>query len=279
MYSSVSIENNHISDIGDANDEGKSFIVGIGVRNAGAATLSGNTVRRVGRDTVRAPLRAGISAASVQRVRVGGNDISEVAPLDNYAGIAAGMTLRAPFAQADISLNTVNRDLDLASRDSRAQWHALLVDDRSGERRADRVGSYATIRIDDKRTLVFGARRPYLVNLATDADVTGAAIVKTASTSVLGNTLTARGITPTVQIETVGDCLFNNNCCELHGRSSAAVRIDSGAAVVSSNRVRGGEVSLQLPGDPRRKTVLGNVTTGAIVPQLSSPWDALNLLG
>ncbi|HEY2926039.1 DUF6519 domain-containing protein, partial [Piscinibacter sp.] len=45
---SVSIENNHVSDIGSAREGGAREVVGIGVLRAEAATVAGNTIRRIG---------------------------------------------------------------------------------------------------------------------------------------------------------------------------------------------------------------------------------------
>ena len=277
---SASIENNHISDIGGANDERTGFVVGIGVLRADAATVAGNTIRRIGQKAVRAPLRAGIAAASVQRLRASGNDISDVAPAGDYVGLAAGVMLRAPYAQAEVTLNHVDRDAQPSSQVSRSQWYALLVDQPLDERFVSRMGDYAAVRVDEARTLVVGARRPYIVTAAVETDVAGAVVVRGATACVLGNVLAARGATPAVEVEASGDCLFNDNRCELRASNrSAAVRIASGATIVSANRVRSGEVSIELLGDPKRMTVLGNVTTGIIIPQLSAPWDALNVRG
>ena len=278
--SSASIENNHISDIGGANDERTGSIVGISVLRTDAATVVGNTIRRIGQQAVRAPLCAGIAAASVQRLRASGNDISEVAPAGDYVGLAAGVMLRAPYAQAEITLNHVDRDAQPSSQVSRSQWYALLIDQPRGDRFVSRIADYAAVRIDEARTLVFGAKRPYVVTAPAETDVAGALVVRGASVSVLGNVLAARGATPAVAVEASGDCLFNDNRCELRANnSSAAVRITSGVTIVSANRVRSGKVSMELLGDPKRMTVLGNVTTGDIIPELGLPWDALNVLG
>lgn len=269
---SVSIENNHISDIDGADDAPTGFVVGIGVLRADAATVAGNTIRRIGQKAVRAPLLAGIAAASVQRLRVSGNDISEVAPADGYVGVAAGVMLLAPYAQAEVTLNHVDRDAQPSSQESGSlsQWYALLVSQLRGER--SRISDYAAVRVDERRTLVFGVKRPFIITAAAVTDVAGSA-------SVLGNVLAARGGTPAVEVEASGDCLFNDNRCELRGNNrSAAVVVTSGVTIVNANRVRGGKVSIELPGDPRFMTVLGNVTTGGISP-LEARWDALNIKG
>jgi hypothetical protein len=276
---SVSIENNHISDIGGVGDERVGFVVGIGVLRTDVATVAGNTIRRIGQKAVTAPLYAGIAAASVRRLRASGNDVSEVAPVGDYVGLAAGVMLRAPYAQAEVTLNQVDRDVQPSSQVSRSQWYALLVDQPLGKRLVSRIGDYAAVRLDDAGTLVFGARRPYVVTAAAETDMAGAVAVRGASVSVLGNVLAARGSTPAVEVEASGDCLFNDNRCELRANNGRAVRITSSVTLVNANRVRGGEVSIELLGGTKRMTVLGNVTTGVILPQLGPPWDALNVIG
>jgi hypothetical protein len=274
----VSIENNHISDIGGAGDGRTGFVVGIGVLRSDVASVTGNTIRRVGLNAVRAPLRAGIAAASVQHLRVSGNDVSGVAPAADYIGLAAGMVTYAPFAQADITLNRVDREEQPSSQPNRSQWFALRVDQPLGDRLVSRIGEFAAVRVD-ARTLVFGSSRLYVVTAVMDTDVAGAALVRGTNVSILGNVFAARGATPVVEVEVSGDCLFNDNRCELRASNDSAVRIISGAAIVNANRVRGGKVSVELLGDVKRMSVLGNITTGGINPKLGAPWDALNVIG
>ena len=84
-----------------------------------------------------------------------------------------------------------------------------------------------------------------------------------------------------MDISTAGDCLFNDNRCELRGTTGrVAVSLQSRTAIVNANRVVGGEASVLLQTDPKRVTVLGNITTGAIIAgasALGAPWDALNV--
>src|SRR5262249_41332185 len=99
---------------------------------------------------------------------------------------------------------------------------------------------------------------------------------------LLGNTLIARGATPAVDVVAPGDCLFNDNRCELRSAADVpAVRLVAGATIVNANRVLSGQIAIQLLGNTKRVTVVGNITTGVILAggALPAPWDALNVLG
>lgn len=275
----VSIECNQISDIGTSAGEAADMVFGIGVARADGASIAGNAIKRVGLTTERTALTAGVFTMGVSRLRVNGNEISDVAPPGDFVGIAAGIMVRAPYADVQVMHNQVDRDSLPSSQLTRAQWYALLMDQGLNTRSFSRVGTMAAVPVDKTRTLMFGGRRPYVASAVTETDVTGAAVIRGSAVSIVGNVLAARGMTPAVDVEASGDCLFNDNRCELRvNRSSSAVKIVAGATIVSANRVRGGEVSLELRGDVKRMTVLGNITTAGIVPNPGAPWDALNVL-
>jgi hypothetical protein len=98
--------------------------------------------------------------------------------------------------------------------------------------------------------------------------------------SVLGNTFIARGPAPAVEISAHGECVFSENRVESMLNVGRAVLITTGVGIISSNRVRGGDVSIHVL-DAKQVAVLGNITTGEIVVPngLQSPWDKLNLNG
>jgi hypothetical protein len=249
-----------------------------------AASVSGNVLRRIGQQTVRGSLRAGIAAAGVQRLHVIGNNVTDIAPAGEFIGVAAGVLVLAPSSDVDIRQNHVARELQPTPQPTDpSTWFALLMDQPFDHRVVSRVATRAAVRLDDSRTLVFGNRRPFVVAAPTFTDVTGAAAVRATSTSILGNVFEARGSTPAVDVAVSGDCVFSDNRCEQLARSgAAAVRMAARTTIVNANRVRGGEVSIQLISDARRITVLGNITTGSINHAggaLGAPWDALNVRG
>jgi len=277
----VSIENNHLTDIGGA-DEKATFAAGILVLRAVAASISGNIMQRVGQQVLRGTLRAGIAATAVQRLLVTGNMVTDLAPPGDFIGLAAGILVLAPAAEIDVRQNHVARELQPSTQEpSRTPWAALLISQPTQQEVVSRAHTFAAVPLDASRTLVFGGTRPFLATTPTITDpATGAAVVRGTSASVLGNMLEARGSSPAVQVQLSGDCIFSDNRCELRANAgTAAVRLAGRTAIVNANRVRGGEVSIELQTSPDRITVLGNITTGAIVAQgaLADPWAKLNV--
>jgi Right handed beta helix region len=281
----ISIENNHVTDIG-AGEGQAGFVVGIAVLRAGSASVVGNTVRRVGVQAAIAPLKAGIAAFAVDRLRASGNQVMGVAPPLEFSGRGAGIVLLAPFQQAQIANNEVDRDESLSTIATKATWNALFIDQPNDNRVVARLGSYASVRIDAARALVFGAKRPFLVAFTPDA--TGAVAAAAASVSVLGNVLAGRSGDPAVDVSASGDCLFNDNRCDLRGKGQVAVSLAARTSIVNANRVTGGEASVLLQVNPKLFTVLGNITSNPIVSGgissqtwqvLGQPWAPLNVVG
>ena len=279
---SVSIENNHLSDIGNARD-GAREVVGIAVLNAESATVAGNTVRRIGLQAKQAVLRAGIVCTAGQRLRVAGNDVMDIGPPGNFdGGFAVGVLLRAPYAQASVGDNQIDRE-SVPQFEGGGRFIALWADEPDGQRLVSRIGVLSTVRIDANTTLTLGAGRPIVGRTAAGNDPAGAAAVPLGSNvSILGNAFGARGDLPAVQVLASGDCQFTNNRCELRGKGAKfAVDLASSATIVSSNRVRGAETSIKIGGNTKNATVLGNITTGIIDlgGPLGAPWTPFNLRG
>lgn len=285
---SVSVENNHLRDIGFAGNAtvaAAGDTLGIGLIRTEAATVAGNTLRQVGLSaTPGKQLIAGIAAFSVQRPRIGGNEITEVGPLENSGGTVAGITIRAPYVQAEVYHNHVERDAQFSSVRSDTAWYALnIVEPSPAGTTLSRLSRYTAVRVDERRTLVLMGNRAF-VNTVGAAGVdpsTGAAEGRPGSSaSVLGNVLIARGRTPAVDIAATGDVLFSDNRCELRANSStAAVRLETPVAVISANRVRGAELSIQVTDPKAVVTAIGNITTGPIQAPLRPEMVPLNLIG
>jgi hypothetical protein len=268
---SMSIENNQLRNIGP--DASSATVLGISVTRADVVSIAGNTIRTLGAAAAQSPLRAGILTFGALQPRIGGNEVSEVAPPGDFLGIAAGIMLRAPLIQFEVSRNHVQRDTVSATQAGTGAWFALTAVETDPETPLSRTGSLSTIRMDATRMLVLGAGRPYVFGTA------GVAPPPPTRGSVLGNVLNARGAAPAVVLSAAGECLFNDNRVESTINSKAAVTLASTVAIVNANRVRSsGDISIEVTG-AKAAAVLGNVTTGQIVVPggLQAPWAELNL--
>ena len=280
---SVSIENNHLRDIGTARVDPKvTNIIGISVTRTQTATVAGNTLRRIG---VKAPrgmaLVAGVAHFTVRRSRVTGNEIVEVGPPTELPGtIQAGILLHAPYLLNEVCDNRVERDAEPAQPDATA-WSAIAADEPDAKRPIITTGVVTAVRLSDTRTLVFHGTHPFLDEATVDFDAAGAAVVRGSSTAVRGNVVAARGVSPAVSVASGADIQFGDNRCELVGRGNPAVSLRSPTAVVSANLVRGGETSISTTAAVNRVTMVGNATTGAIAVDQQSlagtAWEHLNV--
>lgn len=285
----VSIENNHVHNIGSERAEPKlgRFSIGIGLSRTNSANVVGNSIRQVGVNaSAGQQVIAGILGFGVVRSRIHGNDINEIGPVGDFSGAIGGILMRAPYDQLEVAQNHIERDAQPLFTASNTMWQALSMEEPRLEagRTVVRTASYTAMRVDDTRTLVVANDRAY-VNVATLAldELTGAQVVQGASATVLGNTLIARGRGPAVDVVAAGDVMFSNNRCESRANAGRdAVQIAGGTAIASANRVRGGEISMRLQVPAQRVTVVGNITTNGIVVSgvaggLPAVWEPLNI--
>ena len=273
---SVSIENNHLRNIGVSGDAAGAVVAGIGIGRAENATIAGNTIHGVGVKIIRSALCAGIHTAAALRVRVSGNEIADVSPPGDFAGQGGGIVLRAPCREFQVSQNSVQRDEVPTTQPSNGTWRALVGAAVTRENPVSRAGGFASVLLDDARVLVVAPERPHVVTLADAA--TGAA-GPGGRGLVVGNVLVARSTTAVVEIDGLDDCVFNGNQVEQRGnRQVPVVTVVSRTAVLNGNRVQGGgDVAVRLAA--AKAAVVGNVTEGKIFAPgpLSSPWQELNI--
>jgi hypothetical protein len=216
--------------------------------------------------------------SAVARARVGGNEVTDVAPPGDFVGVAAGIVVRPPFSDFEVTQNQVHRDASASSQPSNGSWFALLASDHDPVKPIWGLGDLVTVRLDAARLLVFD---PGGVSVSPVTDVGSGAAPAPPSRprgSIVANVLTARGTAPAASVGVAGECLFNDNRVESAG-ARQAVLLATAVAIVHANRVRSGDVSIEIAGSAA--AVLGNVTTGTIVVPggLQPPWDALNVRG
>ena len=160
----LSIENNHLRDIGSARQQPPlgPFIYGINVSRAESATVAGNTLRRIGVNAVRGIAHiAGIVHFAVQRSRVHDNDLSEIGPAAALPGAAiGGILLHAPYSQNEIRANQVERDAVPAAADG-ADWTAIGADEPTAARPIVHAGNFTAVFATAARMLVLNGPRVF----------------------------------------------------------------------------------------------------------------------
>lgn len=280
----LSIENNQLRGIGlRAGAASTGMTLGIGIYRTESATVAGNTLRQIGQEISDSKqLVAGIAAFSVQRSRISGNDILEVGPPDHFGGIVAGISVRAPYAQAGIAHNHVERDLQPSHQPSDIAWLALQIDEpQPGGNLVSRLERFTALRVDDSRTLVLSGSQAWVNTVPAGVDAAGAAVqAQGASASVLGNVFIARGRAPAVDVSASGEVLFNDNRCELRANfSTSAVLLNTPLALIHANRVRGAEDSIRVANGHALVAAIGNITTRPINAPLRPEMVLLNLIG
>jgi len=252
-------------------------VVGIGVTRAQSATIAGNMIRSLGTASVLSPLRVGILGVGVERARIFGNEVTDLAPPGDFVGRAAGIMLVAPLADFEVGHNRVERDATPSTQRSNGTWEALVVLDIDPQTSIQRVDRLTSVRIDAGKTVVLGAGRPYLsaLNIAAIDNLPPGA-----QGSILGNVLVSRGDAPAVEV-LASQCLFNDNRVDARLNGKIAVMLAAPVCIVSTNRVTGNEFSIQITGATAKSaTVLGNITTRGISLAgggLPAPWDVLNV--
>ncbi len=291
----VSIENNHIRDIDGGGGAARfGLAVGIAVARTASATVAGNSIRRVSARQARSALTVGVLTVGVGRSRIGHNQISQIGPVSNVTGIAAGIMVRAPFQQTEIAHNQVERDADIGQPADDAPWIAVLVQETLPGRVVgappdsvgsivERAGNLTTVRVDARRTLVLKQGRAFIGLAAVETDAAGALVVRGGIASLLGNSIASRGRVPAVLVVNGGETMMSDNRIELRaGDNVAAVLITTPALVLNANRVRHNGPAVAITSASTRVAALGNLTTGSIRiagNPLPAPWDGLNLNG
>jgi hypothetical protein len=252
------------------------------VQRAQSANVVGNTVRRIGLLAVRGiESVAGIAHLAVRNSRITGNTILEIGPTTALVSAElAGVLMIGPYMQNEVSGNHIERDAISAAPDA-AQWFAVKLNQPTPAQPIIHVANFSAVHLAAGRMLVFNGANVFVEDLALDFSEANIVVPRLASTTMRGNTFRARGGAPAVTVQSGAVIQFGDNRCELIGGAADAVVLNSPAAVVSSNVVTGGEVSIRVAALLERATVIGNVTDGQIIigsnNLTGTPWERLNV--
>jgi hypothetical protein len=272
---SASIENNHITDIQPIQQREASACLGIAAAGWQSIAVNANVVRRVARGDIPMNFRAGVGVLAFAQATVNGNQVSDIGSRGDFLELGVGVFVQpASTSDIDVSQNYIARDLEGILQQSRSRFFGLAIDVFGGRVRT----VFATVAIDEDRTVVFGARRPYLVSRPVNAAAAGSG----STASVHGNVIRTRDAAEVVQISVGGLCTFANNHCERNPDGSiTGVQLAAGTIIASSNRINAGAPSLRLL-VRAGLTVLGNIVRTTITVNdnnLGEPWKPLNVVG
>jgi len=263
----ITIENNQLVGVATTADDAEEGAYAIRVLQGRDVAIVGNTVAGVAQSAVRSRERIGIDVVQCETIRVSGNRLVDVGPLDEFVRLGAGIAVRGPFNRADLSDNTARRSRDVPQDPGRSEWFGLVV---------------AELVAQPTRSLLFMDSGASLFAFGFDTGFARSVPRGRGTLGVRGNTLEAFGAAPAAEIVTDGACVFGENRClvSAFGGVSAA-RIAAGAIVASGNYLEGpGEgPAFDLNPGTGRYTVLGNVASGPIRVAgnpLGGPWDQLN---
>jgi len=284
VLGSASIENNHLRDIGSphAPPQNDASIFGILVRRAELASISGNSLHRVGIDAPAGIARiVGIAQYAVRAGHTDNNDVLEVGPAIASTAITAGIEMQGPHENHQVAGNQVRRDPAGAIPDG-ATFFALLMEEPSPPIPIIHVGNFTTVHLAAGRTLVIDGTHAFTHELVLDAGPSAKLLLGRSSVVVDGNVLHARGGTPAVHMVTSLDVAISDNRCTLNA-DGIAISVTCLVAVLSSNSVRNlGRLSIDVHEfEPSlRFTAVGNATSGEIIVNqqpLPAPWAPLNV--
>ena len=270
----VRIANNEVIDTGTGRFDGSPVFGILLVATLGGQVLD-NTVRRVAVKDPKAQWRAGIQAVACGSVRVAGNTVSDIGPVD-FEGTSVGIGSTTGFETLDVVDNTVRP----GEEGSSGRWFALLI----GGRDDPWSASVAAV-----GNAIFWFGGGWVTHLH--------AIERPGAAAVRGNHLDAIGAVSTAVILINGSCTFADNWCRqvLVTNKKPVVTIGAKgeeltAIAAATNQVRqpprdksvaiDAWVQGASPPNPLAASVVGNVTEGEIrlnSGPLPAPWLTINV--
>lgn len=138
---------------------------------------------------------------------------------------------------------------------------------------------YATLRVDDSRTLVLYGTHAYVNTVAAGVDATGTAAAVQGASARCWATPSLPVAAPAVDVSASGEVLFNDNRCELRAKGKTTVLLNTPVAIINANRVLGGRVSISVSNRKALVAAIGNITTRPIDAPLKPEMVPLNLIG
>jgi hypothetical protein len=249
--------------------------LGIGLVNVAIGEIEDNVIRDLGMDPTGSTPRIGISVAVCASMRISGNQLINIGPLDLTFGPSAAIAVFGPpFDRAEISGNVIHRsDRGTTGANSGTFWHALYI------------GPLTQFGANHKLHIVQLASGRYVL---LDEGAVKFVAEGEQLTTIRGNVMEGLSASSVVEVTSTGSCVFTDNQCNLltFGASRPPLAILNAPIVAAANNVILGPGSSWIPGGHALNigatwpTVLGNITISPIFlnnAALPAPWDPLNV--
>jgi hypothetical protein len=266
----VSVAHNTVTDVGSRQEDETNGIVGIRVAVAPRATVESNTVRGVAAAPQIGGTSVGIDVLGVVDSHVHGNSVDLVGPPDQ-GGEDIGIAVRGAISRCLVAGNSSRRQPIAVDDDVPGAFQGLVIgaDAPVADPNARTAGDwvYGTGPV----SFIVGPVVAYAAPAPTDVSVT-----------VDANIVAGSAKLPAALVGVSGDIVVTSNQLQTRLEGAAALRVVGRSAAVAQNRFRGGIPAADILVDPKRVTVLGNLSTSQIRVSgtpLGGPWNALNATG
>jgi Right handed beta helix region len=187
----VVIENNQLMQVVNLADAIRAQLSAIHVARARDVDVSGNMLRDVGANTVRAASLAGIQLLACTRARVAGNRVVNFGPNEKFTGEIEAIAVSGPYNSVEIIDNTMRRRED-PNDDRQSKWRAVRI----GPFGKKLPGSFIV-----GTALVIHAKTVEAVLTETSAVIHA---ISTQAVALRGNVIFAFGSEPALLIMTTG---------------------------------------------------------------------------
>lgn len=263
----LTIENNQLLNIAAESNDASATLAAMRVLNAAQVDVLNNTIRSFAVSASQSAVRAGIQIAAATAVRVSGNQLTDIGPVEAL-GDTVGIELIGTFERADVSENSLRRSTPPGQAGASSSVTALRVHAR-GESPFTAGAGVRSVSVGSRSFLLMASR------LFAFPDGRGMLGVRGNSFETMG---TAVGI---LIVEAGPTVLSENRCVLMFSRANPIVAVVAKAVIASANYLEGHpEFVTLLISVPRGAfTVLGNMVTSEIQvngQSLPPPWNDLN---
>jgi hypothetical protein len=265
----VSVAHNTVTDVGSRAADEAPGTRGIRVIGAGRATVESNTVHGVGAAREMGGASIGIEALAVLESHLASNSVDRVG-VPEASREEIGIAVRGRISRCLLTGNTARRQPVAVDEDDAGPFQGLVI---GANAPADEPNAAAT------GDWVFGVG---LATFVIGPLTAFAAVVRDASVTVDANVVSGSAKLPAALVGVGGDVVVTANHVHTRAEGAAALRVVARSAAVAQNRLRGGIPSADIDVDPKRVTVLGNLSTTPIQvggSALEARWANLNQTG